>query len=166
MRHCPPEEEGHNHVEAGARRRRTVMQEDGDACCVLPRMTSADNRPLLHRRGGRGGWETESLGCGVGEAVQAINADPARRWVRRVSPSLMGRRERARDRGPWPASRAMEKRRCREISVNLVGSVNRGKAQLDSIVGKVIAGGSRKTTGLLLFVRGRSNRKMRQGVVQ
>ncbi|RRT75434.1 hypothetical protein B296_00029446 [Ensete ventricosum] len=168
----------------GSRRSRTAMQEDGGARCVLPRMTSADNHPLLRRRGGRGGWETESLGYDVGKAAQAINADPARqnrcgacvllcelmapssepdrrcrRWVRRVSPSLMGQRSGCRLEGT-------EKRRCREIGVNLVGSVGRGKAQLDSIVGKVVAGGSRKAFGLLLFARGRRNRKMRQGAVQ
>ncbi|RWV77175.1 hypothetical protein GW17_00062037 [Ensete ventricosum] len=39
---------------------------------------SADKRPLLHRIGGRGGWEMESLGCGVGETTQAINSDLTR----------------------------------------------------------------------------------------
>ncbi|RRT47380.1 hypothetical protein B296_00024606 [Ensete ventricosum] len=135
------------------------MQEDSDARCVLPRMTSADNRPLLHRRGGRGGWETESLDCGVGEAAQAINADPARQnRCGGCSAPAIG------DLGQLHEQ--WEKRRCREIGVDLVGSVGREKAQLDIIVGKVIAEGSRKASGLLLFVRGRSNRKMRQGVVQ
>ncbi|RRT38586.1 hypothetical protein B296_00026032 [Ensete ventricosum] len=109
----------------GSGHSRIAMQEDGGARCALPRIVSADNHPLLRRRGGRGGWETESLGCGIGKAVQAINIDPARqnrcgacvllcelmapssgpdrrcrRWVRRVSLGLMGRRERAHDRRP------------------------------------------------------------------
>ncbi|RZS16342.1 hypothetical protein BHM03_00048319 [Ensete ventricosum] len=116
----------------GSGRSRIAMQEDGGACCALPRMASVDNHPLLRRRGGRGGWETESLGCGIGEAVRAINIDPTRqnrcgayvllcelmapssvpdrrcrRWVRRVSLGLMGRRERAHDRRPQLASRAV-----------------------------------------------------------
>ncbi|RZS05527.1 hypothetical protein BHM03_00036059 [Ensete ventricosum] len=41
-------------------------------------IASADNSPLLRRRGRRGGWEMESLGCSVGETAQAINIDPTR----------------------------------------------------------------------------------------
>ncbi|RZS19688.1 hypothetical protein BHM03_00052120 [Ensete ventricosum] len=126
------------------------MQEDGGARCALPRMASADNRPLLRRRGGRGGWEIKSLGCGVGEAAQAINADPARQnRCGACSAPAIGDLSQLHEQ--W------EKRRCREIGADLVGSVGRGKAQLDSIVGKVVAGGSRKASGLLLFARGRSS---------
>ncbi|RRT70114.1 hypothetical protein B296_00004812 [Ensete ventricosum] len=75
---------------------------------------SADKHPLLHRIGGRGGWEMESLGYGVGETTQAINSDltsftsSGRRddVGRLVSISLILLAEEAEERHSWTASSA------------------------------------------------------------
>ncbi|RRT65183.1 hypothetical protein B296_00013561 [Ensete ventricosum] len=135
------------------------MQEDGGAHCVLSRMTSADNRPLRHMRGRRGGWETKSLGC-IGEATQAINANPVRQ--NRCSACVLLCELMALSSEPASGDlgqlhKQWEKRRCQEIGADLVGFVDRGKVQLDSFVGKVIVGGSRKASGLLFSGNARCN---------
>ncbi|RZR83314.1 hypothetical protein BHM03_00009912 [Ensete ventricosum] len=101
-------------------------------------MTFEDNRPLRHRRGRRGGWETESLGC-ISEATQAINADPIMQnqcgaCVLLCELMALSSEPASGDLGQL--HKQWEKRRCREIGADLVGFVDRGKAQLDSFVGK------------------------------
>ncbi|RWW02481.1 hypothetical protein GW17_00034437 [Ensete ventricosum] len=58
-----------------------------------------DRRGTVHRKK-RAAVAWQRRWQGTAKAV-------ARQWVRRISPGLMGRRERARDRGPQLASRAV-----------------------------------------------------------
>ncbi|RZS10636.1 hypothetical protein BHM03_00041886, partial [Ensete ventricosum] len=62
----------------GKQRSRFEKSTDRSSVKCSGQIASADNRPLLRRRGGRGGRVTESLGCGIGDTTQAINANQAR----------------------------------------------------------------------------------------
>ncbi|RWW71824.1 hypothetical protein BHE74_00020405 [Ensete ventricosum] len=80
-------------------------------------IASADNHPLLHRRGGRGGRVTESLGCGIGDTTQAINANQARQ--NRCGASVLLYKLMVPSSGP--------DRRCRRwVSANSDGVLSRG----------------------------------------
>ncbi|RRT57337.1 hypothetical protein B296_00005565 [Ensete ventricosum] len=101
-------------------------------------IASADNRPLLRRRGGRGGRETESLGCGIGETTQAINANQARQ--NRCGASVLLYKLMVPSSGP-DRSNGRRDDAGRSMQISLVLSVEERRSWTASST-KVVAGGS------------------------